>query len=179
MSQVAREDLRRTATPSLSDMPLEMLLRIMSFCAKGDIAALCTSSLLELATGDIWILRPNILSTHNRHVPVLYYNIDGTHTMTIDRSPLSIGILKSVQTILPNRMTQDMGPRCGQATTTRSKSSKHSWVLYYRILVMANTSTTLPRLTFFAKTHSMSIRERNQCEAHYKRFAMSRATSVP
>ena len=53
MSQVAREDLRRTATPSLSDMPLEMLLRIMSFCAKGDIAALCTSSLLELATGDI------------------------------------------------------------------------------------------------------------------------------
>ena len=62
MSQVAQEDLRTTETPGLSDMPLEMLLGIMSSRAKRDITALCTNSLPQLATGDIPILRPNMRS---------------------------------------------------------------------------------------------------------------------
>ena len=91
------------------------------------------------------------LSTHDRYVPVLYYNINVTFTMAMFCSLLSTGILKSVQTILPNRLTQDMGPRCGPAMTSRRKSSKHSWVFYYQILIMANMSITLPRLTFLQR----------------------------
>ena len=62
MSQVAREDLQRTATPSLSDMPLEMLLGIMSSRAKRHITALCTNRLPQQATGDIPIVKPNLRS---------------------------------------------------------------------------------------------------------------------
>ena len=49
------------------------------------------------------LLSQIFVPTHDRHVPVLYHNIDITHTIMIYRSLLSIGILKHIQIILPNR----------------------------------------------------------------------------
>ena len=51
MSQLAQENLRRTAAYQIRIRKLEMLLGIMSFCAKGNVTVLCTISLLELVIG--------------------------------------------------------------------------------------------------------------------------------